>query len=45
VRPPDGRPDPALSIETLTPRRIVEELDKFIVGQAPAKRALAVNQA
>ena len=42
MRPPDGRPDPALSIETLTPRRIVEELDKFIVGQAPAKRAVAV---
>ncbi|HEV2440520.1 MAG TPA: ATP-dependent protease ATPase subunit HslU [bacterium] len=37
-----GRPDRALSIETLTPRRIVEELDKYIVGQAPAKRAVAV---
>src|SRR5579864_3409323 len=32
----------ALSIEALTPRRIVEELDKYIVGQAPAKRAVAV---
>jgi ATP-dependent HslUV protease ATP-binding subunit HslU len=39
----DGRPaDAALSIEALTPRRIVEELDKYIVGQLPAKRAVAV---
>ena len=37
-----GRPDPALSIATLTPRRIVQELDKYIIGQAPAKRAVAV---
>jgi len=42
MRSPDGRPDPPLSIEAMTPRRIVEELDKFIVGQAPAKRAVAV---
>ena len=27
---------------TLTPRQIVEELDKYIVGQAKAKRAVAV---
>ena len=26
----------------LTPRQIVEELDKFIVGQKKAKRAVAV---
>jgi ATP-dependent HslUV protease ATP-binding subunit HslU len=39
----DGRlGEGALSIEALTPRRIVEELDKYIVGQAPAKRAVAV---
>jgi ATP-dependent HslUV protease ATP-binding subunit HslU len=39
----DGGPaEGALSIEALTPRRIVEELDKYIVGQAPAKRAVAV---
>jgi ATP-dependent HslUV protease ATP-binding subunit HslU len=39
----DGRPaDQALSIEALTPRRIVEELDRYIVGQLPAKRAVAV---
>ncbi len=35
-------PEKALSIETLTPRRIVEELDKYIVGQAAAKRAVAI---
>lgn len=29
-------------MEELTPRQIVEELDKFIVGQAPAKRAVAI---
>lgn len=28
--------------ENLTPRRIVAELDKYIVGQGPAKRAVAV---
>ena len=29
-------------LEELTPRRIVEELDKFIVGQADAKRVVAI---
>ncbi|MDD4168696.1 MAG: ATP-dependent protease ATPase subunit HslU [Desulfotomaculaceae bacterium] len=29
-------------MEELTPRRIVEELDKYIVGQSKAKRAVAV---
>jgi ATP-dependent HslUV protease ATP-binding subunit HslU len=29
-------------METLTPRRIVAELDKYIVGQAAAKRAVAI---
>jgi ATP-dependent HslUV protease ATP-binding subunit HslU len=29
-------------MEDLTPRQIVEELDKYIVGQAKAKRAVAV---
>jgi ATP-dependent HslUV protease ATP-binding subunit HslU len=39
----DGRPaNLTLTIEALTPRRIVEELDKYIVGQLPAKRAVAV---
>jgi ATP-dependent HslUV protease ATP-binding subunit HslU len=36
------RPDGSLSMEELTPRRIVEELDKYIVGQAGAKRAVAI---
>jgi ATP-dependent HslUV protease ATP-binding subunit HslU len=31
-----------LSLETLTPRQIVAELDKYIVGQHAAKRAVAV---
>src|SRR5689334_1844520 len=31
-----------LPIEELTPRQIVAELDKYIVGQAAAKRAVAV---
>jgi ATP-dependent HslUV protease ATP-binding subunit HslU len=38
----DGSPEKGLSIEALTPRRIVAELDKYIVGQAPAKRAVAI---
>ncbi len=36
------RSEGVLSIEALTPRRIVEELDKYIIGQAPAKRAVAI---
>ncbi|MCW5936939.1 MAG: ATP-dependent protease ATPase subunit HslU [Fimbriimonadaceae bacterium] len=32
----------SLPIEDLTPRQIVKELDKYIVGQAAAKRAVAV---
>jgi ATP-dependent HslUV protease ATP-binding subunit HslU len=27
---------------TLTPKQIVEELDKHIIGQAPAKKAVAI---
>jgi len=30
------------SLEGLTPRRIVEELDKFIIGQHNAKKAVAI---
>ncbi|MCS7208168.1 MAG: AAA family ATPase, partial [Fimbriimonadales bacterium] len=29
-------------MESLTPRQIVAELDKYIVGQAKAKRAVAI---
>ncbi|MEO7454163.1 MAG: ATP-dependent protease ATPase subunit HslU [Fimbriimonadales bacterium] len=32
----------SLPIETLTPRQIVAELDKYIIGQDDAKRAVAV---
>ncbi len=31
-----------IDIETLTPRQIVAELDKYIVGQSDAKRAVAI---
>ncbi len=29
-------------METLTPKRIVEELDRYVIGQADAKRAVAI---
>src|SRR3978361_1424468 len=32
----------AASLEEMTPRQIVAELDKYIVGQAAAKRAVAI---
>jgi ATP-dependent HslUV protease ATP-binding subunit HslU len=35
-------PEPLPSFDELTPREIVLELDKYIVGQAAAKRAVAV---
>jgi len=34
--------DSAMASATLTPRQIVSELDRYIVGQAKAKRAVAV---
>lgn len=33
---------PKLKLDDLTPRQIVEELDKYVVGQNAAKRAVAV---
>src|SRR6186713_681894 len=30
------------AVDTLTPRQIVAELDKYVVGQAKAKRAVAI---
>ncbi len=36
------RKEPAEDNAALTPRRVVEELDRFIVGQGDAKRAVAV---
>jgi ATP-dependent HslUV protease ATP-binding subunit HslU len=35
-------PEPPPSFDELTPREIVAELDKYIVGQAAAKRAVAI---
>ncbi|MGZ8422940.1 MAG: ATP-dependent protease ATPase subunit HslU, partial [Nitrospira sp.] len=35
-------PDPGAWLDELTPRQIVGELDKYIVGQRPAKRAVAI---
>jgi ATP-dependent HslUV protease ATP-binding subunit HslU len=35
-------PPPAMDGDALTPRRIVAELDRFVIGQAAAKRAVAV---
>ncbi len=34
--------EPKLRLDDLTPRQIVAELDKYIIGQANAKRAVAV---
>src|ERR1700675_442550 len=39
-RQPEQAPEP--SFDDLTPREIVAELDKYIVGQAPGKRAVAI---
>jgi len=37
-----AEPESPPSFDDLTPREIVAELDKYIVGQAPAKRAVAI---
>src|SRR5213594_3407813 len=37
-----GSVDEALDSERLTPKEIVRELDKYIVGQPEAKRAVAI---
>src|SRR5436190_18121811 len=37
-----GSVDDTLSAELLTPKEIVRELDKYIVGQSAAKRAVAI---
>jgi ATP-dependent HslUV protease ATP-binding subunit HslU len=39
---PSTAEDPALSLDQMTPRGIVAELDKYVVGQAAAKRAVAI---
>jgi ATP-dependent HslUV protease ATP-binding subunit HslU len=40
--PPADEPEPLPTFDELTPREIVAELDKYIVGQTAAKRAVAV---
>ena len=40
--PGETPPEPQPSFDELTPREIVGELDKYIVGQNPAKRAVAI---
>src|SRR6201996_7220061 len=39
---PGAAEDQELSLEELTPRQIVAELDKYVIGQAAAKRAVAI---
>jgi ATP-dependent HslUV protease ATP-binding subunit HslU len=41
VKTPENSPEEARETE-LTPQEIVAELDKFIIGQKPAKRAVAI---
>ena len=39
---PGAAEDQALALDELTPREIVAELDKYVIGQAAAKRAVAI---
>jgi len=39
---PPPEPPPLPWLEEMPPRQIVAELDRYIVGQAPAKRAIAI---
>ncbi len=39
---PGTAEDQALTLDEMTPREIVAELDKYVVGQAAAKRAVAI---
>src|SRR3981081_1536393 len=39
---PGAAEDQALALDEMTPREIVAELDKYVVGQQAAKRAVAI---
>ncbi len=39
---PGTAEDQALALDEMTPREVVAELDKYVVGQAAAKRAVAI---
>jgi ATP-dependent HslUV protease ATP-binding subunit HslU len=39
---PSTAEEPAAILDDLTPREIVAELDKYVVGQKDAKRAVAI---
>src|SRR6476660_9479850 len=41
-RTPSDKPEERINMENLTPPQIVAELDKYIVGQRDAKRAVAI---
>ena len=39
---PQAAEEQELALDELTPREIVAELDKYVIGQGAAKRAVAV---
>ena len=39
---PPQEPEQLPALDDMTPREIVVELDKYIIGQTPSKRAVAV---
>src|SRR6202789_970539 len=39
---PGAAEDQAIALDEMTPREIVAELDKYVVGQQAAKRAVAI---
>ena len=41
----EGETDEEIGLDEMTPRQIVAELDKHVVGQSKAKRAVAVHYA